>query len=100
MLFRLTFGALALLAAASPAAAADVARGEVLARRWCASCHLVAPDQARATPDTPSFAAIARRPDAPPLAAFLSASHARMPDMNLTRDEIADLSEYIRRQAP
>lgn len=92
--------AAALFVTSGAARAADPARGETLARRWCASCHLVAKDQTRATPDAPSFAAIARRADAPPLESFLSASHPRMPDMNLTRDEIADLAAWIRAQAP
>lgn len=83
-----------------PAAAADAAKGEALATRWCAACHLVSAAQRRATPDAPSFAAIARRQDAPPLEAFLSMSHPRMPDMALTRAEIADLSAFIRAKAP
>lgn len=83
-----------------PSVAADAARGESLATRWCAACHLVSPAQRRATPDAPSFAAIARRQDAPPLEAFLSMSHPRMPDMALTRAEIADLSAFIRAKAP
>jgi mono/diheme cytochrome c family protein len=94
------FAALALLAALAPAQAADPTRGETLAKRWCAACHLVAPDQNRATPDTPSFAAIARREDAPPLPAFLAMSHPRMPDMGLSRAEIADLAAFIKTKAP
>ena len=94
------FAALALLATLAPAQAADPTRGETLAKRWCAACHLVAPDQNRATPDTPSFAAIARRQDAPPLPAFLAMSHPRMPDMGLSRAEIADLAAFIKTKAP
>ena len=70
--------ALALLATlAAPARAADVAQGETLAKRWCASCHLVSADQTRATPDAPSFAAIARRPDAGGVPVGFAYAHAR-----------------------
>jgi mono/diheme cytochrome c family protein len=96
----LALALLTLALAPTAAAVADVARGERLANRCCAACHLVSGTQTRATPDAPSFAAIARRADAPPLEAFLAVSHTRMPDMALTRDEIADLSAYIRASAP
>ncbi|MBK9081880.1 MAG: cytochrome c [Rhizobiales bacterium] len=96
----LALALLALALAPTAAAAVDLARGETLANRWCASCHLVSPTQTRATPDAPSFAAIARRPDAPPLETYLAVTHTRMPDMALTRDEITDLSAYIRASAP
>ena len=91
---------LVLSAAFAPARAAEVAQGEALANRWCAACHLVSAEQTRATPDAPSFAAIARRLDAPPLEAFLATSHPRMPDLALSRGEIADLSAFIRAKAP
>lgn len=98
---RAALAAFALLATlAAPARAADVAQGEALAKRWCASCHLVSADQTRATPDAPSFAAIARRLDASPLEAYLSVSHTRMPDMALSRSEIADLVAFARTKAP
>jgi cytochrome c2 len=41
-------------------AAADVEKGEIIAKRWCAACHLVAPEQKQAVADVPSFAAVAR----------------------------------------
>lgn len=97
---RPAFAALALLAALAPARAADVEQGEKLAKRWCAACHLVSDDQKRATPDIPSFAAVARREDAPPLEKFLAVSHPGMPDMGLSRAEIADLAAFIRTKAP
>lgn len=83
----------------APAAAlgADVRHGGELARRWCASCHLVAADQRQTTTDAPPFGAIARRPDfdAARLAFFLLDPHPKMPDMALTRAEAADLAAYI-----
>ena len=91
--------AFALLAAASTAAAppADPAQGEKLAKRWCAACHIVAPDQARGADNVPAFASIARMPgfSAEKIAQFLMDPHPKMPDMQLSRDEAADLGAYI-----
>ena len=88
--------ALLTLVAATPVfAAADVAQGERIARRWCAACHVVSADQQRASADVPSFFDIARRRSGPDLRAFLTDPHPRMPDMSLTREEIADLVAYI-----
>lgn len=77
-------------------AAADVAKGEAIAKRWCASCHLVAADQTHANTDVPSFAAIAGKKESTRrLDAFLYAPHPKMPDMSLSRAEVADLVGYI-----
>jgi len=51
----------ALIAFPLCAFAADAAKGEIIAKRWCAACHLVSPDQTQANSDAPSFAAIARK---------------------------------------
>ena len=80
-------------------AAADAARGGVIAKRWCATCHQVSSDQKPVSSDVPSFISIAHQKRLTPdvLAAFLSTSHPRMPDMHLSRSEIADIVAYIRR---
>jgi len=80
-------------------ARADPDDGEKLARRWCAGCHLVAPDQQRATTDAPPFATIARVPafNREKLVFFLLAPHPKMPDMALSRSEATDLADYIAR---
>jgi mono/diheme cytochrome c family protein len=85
------------LAVVSPGTAADVSHGEQLARRWCASCHAVVPDQRQSTQEAPPFATISRRPgfDANKLAFFLLSPHPKMPDMSLTRFEAGDLAAYI-----
>ena len=88
------------LLATLPAVAAgegDPKEGEKVARIWCANCHTVADDQSVASPDAPSFASLAERPDitADGLSAFLVNPHPPMPDMNLTRDEISDVIAYI-----
>ena len=79
------------------AMAADAHQGEVLAKRWCASCHAVAADQKSANTQAPAFSAIGKKPafDAARLALFLLTPHPRMPDMNLSRAEAADLAAYI-----
>lgn len=83
------------------AAAASVANGEKMARRWCAACHVVAKDQSTANTQAPPFSAIAKKPgfDAGRLALFLLLPHPRMPDMNMSRSEAADLAAYIASQA-
>lgn len=87
---------LALMALPLSAFAADAAKGEIIAKRWCAACHLVAPGQTQANSDVPSFAAIARKKlPAEQLRAFLTDPHPKMPDMSLTRSEIADIVAYI-----
>jgi len=89
--------AVGLLSFLSAVADADPENGERLARRWCASCHVVAPDQQQASADVPPFATIARSPDfsAAKVALFLLDPHPKMPSMNLTRREATDISEYI-----
>lgn len=87
----------AILAAGSAAQAADAVHGKVLAERWCASCHLVAPAQQSASAAVPTFAEIARRPDfsAQRLAFFLLDPHPKMPNLALSRREAEDLAAYI-----
>ena len=89
--------ALASLAAITPALAADVSHGEQLAKRWCAACHVVSDDQARGADNVPTFAAIAKTPgfDAEHIARFLRDPHPKMPDMQLSMPESADLAAYI-----
>lgn len=85
---------------ATRAAAADAAHGAAIAQRWCASCHVVASNQTSGTAGVPSFSEIASREtfDAARVALFLLAPHPKMPDMNLTRVEAADLAAYIAQQ--
>src|SRR5215510_4661140 len=90
--------ALAATALGSVAAnAADPDHGQILARRWCATCHVVASNQQQSTGEAPPFAVIAKRPDfdASRLANFLLNPHPKMPNMSLTRTEASDLVAYI-----
>jgi mono/diheme cytochrome c family protein len=90
--------AAALSLGASSAVAADADHGADLAKRWCASCHVVANGQTQASADVASFASVARTPDLTPerLAFFLLDPHPKMPDFPLSRTEATDLAAYIR----
>lgn len=81
----------------SSARAADADHGADLAKRWCASCHVVANGQTQASADVPSFAAVARKPDfsAERLAFFLLDPHPKMPNFPLSRIEAGDIAAYI-----
>jgi len=94
---RATFAFLAAIAGSGAAQAADLEQGEALARRWCASCHVVAANQQPPTGEALPFAVIARRPDFDMnrLAFFLLDPHPKMPNMSLTRSEAADIAAYI-----
>lgn len=72
-------------------------QGRDIAQRWCAACHVVAPDQGTGTAAVPTFMEIARRPahELSALEGFLADPHPAMPDMSLTREEIRALLAYI-----
>ncbi len=77
----------------------DPAAGQRLAEKWCSgACHVIGPAPQRGTSSgIPTFAAIARMPSTTPMSlrVFLQTPHAGMPDLHLSRDEIADLAAYI-----
>ena len=87
----------ATVVASIPANAADADHGQTLARRWCATCHVVAANQQRPTGEAPPFAVIGRRPDfdMTRLTNFLLNPHPKMPNMSLTRTEASDIVAYI-----
>jgi mono/diheme cytochrome c family protein len=93
-------GLILLAGAGGHAAAADVNRGATLAKLWCQNCHVVSAQQTTGSTQAPPFSEVAKQPgfDASRLALFLLAPHPRMPDMNLTRSEAADLAAYIETQ--
>jgi mono/diheme cytochrome c family protein len=88
--------------AAPGAARAEAEDGRIIAERWCASCHLVAPDQAMASDQVVSFMEIAQdhELDADRLRRFLQMPHPPMPDLQLTHREIRSLIAYIDSLAP
>lgn len=87
----------AALAPLSVSHAADADHGAELAKRWCASCHLVDGAQKQASADVPTFAQIAHRADftAEKVAFFLLDPHPKMPNFPLSRLEAADIAAYI-----
>ena len=89
-----------ILLAPGAAWAANAGNGKTLAERWCATCHVVSPVQKQATTQAPTFSEVAKKKhvDAPMLALFLLLPHPKMPDMNLSRAEAADLAAYIAKQ--
>ncbi|NLS20381.1 cytochrome c [Rhizobium sp. P40RR-XXII] len=83
--------------------AADLIQGRNIALRWCSQCHVVAPGQTTGSDSVPTFAQISESEhlDEPRLSAFLAdPQHSRMPNLSLTRAEIADLTAYIKAQHP
>jgi mono/diheme cytochrome c family protein len=95
---RRLWTAFALVTLTAAAHAADPTHGEKLARQWCAACHVVASDQKGTVAEAPPFATIARKPDfdTAKIALFLLDPHPKMPNMNLSRAEAADLAAYIK----
>ena len=85
---------------AATVAGADAVRGGAMAERWCAACHVVSAGQTRGSTQAPPFSEIAGKPgfDAARLALYLLLPHPRMPDMNMSREEAADLVAYIASQ--
>jgi mono/diheme cytochrome c family protein len=86
-----------LLASTIAGYGADPEHGLALAKRWCAACHVVSPEQQRASADVPPFATIGKSPnfDARHLAYFLLNPHPKMPDLPLSRAAADDIAAYI-----
>lgn len=77
-------------------AAGDPARGQALARIWCANCHIVE-GNASGKDVVPPLAEIARRgaPDQLQARAFLQSPHPPMPNFDLARQQIDDIVAYL-----
>ncbi len=91
----------AVLAGGVPAAAqqlGDPAAGQRLAEMWCGNCHVIGPNVVGPGSDAvPTFPTIARRPSTTAMAlrVFLQTPHARMPDIQMSREQIDDVIAYI-----
>jgi mono/diheme cytochrome c family protein len=89
------------LAGATPAtsqtARGDAVAGGKLAQEWCSGCHDVDAKSTQARDAAPSFLAIARMPSTTvmSLQVWLETPHPRMPNWELTSEQIADLDTYI-----
>ena len=93
-------------ASAGPTSKPDPETGKALAGRLCTNCHLVGgAEQTHANPDVPSFPEIANLPEqtAGAVAARIMLPKHPMPQIPLTKSELADLAAYIlslREEAP
>lgn len=73
-------------------------KGEALASKLCASCHVLPGGNPAAVPaGVPTFRAIANKPGqtGDHIAQVLMMPHAPMPDLQMTRDEILDILAYL-----
>jgi mono/diheme cytochrome c family protein len=85
-------------AAGGTEGAAKIAAGKVLAKGWCAHCHVVSNDQRLAPAEgVPTFLAVANDPamTETALRVFLATPHMRMPDFILTPEETDKIIAYI-----
>ncbi len=75
----------------------DGVAGARIAQTWCANCHVVTDSPARAGDSVPSFPAIAARVSTTMMSlhVFLQTPHAQMPNFQLSRQEIDDVSTYL-----
>lgn len=101
---RLAAAALCVITAAFPgsggSAAPAAGQGLAIASKLCSNCHAVTPDggAVRSAAAAATFAEIANRAAQTPerLEGFmLSPPHPTMPQVQLTRDEIAAIAAYI-----
>ncbi|MEM7191680.1 MAG: cytochrome c [Pseudomonadota bacterium] len=75
----------------------DPVRGQALAERLCANCHLVSDSQASANADVPSFKEIAGEPhqtQGAVMAHIVMPKHP-MPVIPITKAELEHVSSYI-----
>lgn len=91
------YGAALALPCFAQVARGDIAAGHTLAEKWCSECHAVEPKPAQSGDAAPSFAAIAKLPSTTLISvqAWLQTPHPRMPDLQLTRQQIDDIDAYI-----
>lgn len=98
---RILTAAMAGALAAAPAGAeqeGDPAAGRRLAEAWCSSCHVIGPGASGPASDAvPTFPSVARMPSTTgmSLRAFLLTPHARMPDIQMSREQTDDVVAYI-----
>lgn len=91
----MTFSAGGLSAADKTKWTADAARGQRLSETLCASCHIVHADRTKqVVAGVPSFRTIKELPDQR-ISGVLIRPHTPMPNMQLSRNEIADILAYI-----
>lgn len=78
------------------ATGADAERGNDLAARWCANCHVIdARGTGTAVDPAPPFPMMADKP-IETLRGAITGPHVQMPQLDLGRREVDDLVAYIR----
>ena len=93
--------ALVVMPLSSVLAAGDAREGRQIAERWCSSCHMIGRDT-RGGDAAPPFVALASDPARTEtfLRNWISNPHPPMPNLNLSRQDVEDLSAYIRSLNP
>lgn len=83
-------------ASVAQAAAADVDAGKRLTQQWCTGCHVVGGSN-RGTDAAPSLPALAEQKGKDPqwVKTWLADPHPPMPNLNLSRQQIDDISAYL-----
>jgi mono/diheme cytochrome c family protein len=77
-------------------AAGNAEVGHLLSQRWCSACHLV-PGASTASDVAPSFITVAKTHKNDPswVRAWLMTPHPPMQGINLTRQQIDDVTAYL-----
>lgn len=83
---------------AAQGALADAKAGRQLAERWCAQCHIVAPEQASGLDAAPPFSEIAAAESWTDgaLRTWLTDPHPPMPNVDLETREIESIIDYLK----
>jgi mono/diheme cytochrome c family protein len=78
-------------------AAGDATEGRRIAQQWCTSCHVIGPGM-RGSDMAPPFVALANNPAKTEtyLKGWITNPHPPMPNFNLSRRTVEDLTAYIR----
>lgn len=85
--------ALAMLPTFQLQAAENVAQGRVIAETWCRPCHTTSAAQTSDLAKPFGEIAASRTPQS--ITAFLVEPHGQMPNIQLARQQIADVVAYI-----
>jgi mono/diheme cytochrome c family protein len=96
-MWRMTVAVILFVAQGSLAlAAGSPETGRLLAQHWCSGCHAV-PGARTASDAAPSFVSVAKahKGDATWIRAWLMAPHPPMEGINLSRQQIEDVTAYL-----
>ena len=97
--FTLAAAALLALNAEALAQDADIEAGAAYAKKVCAACHAVLPnEQISPLPQAPTFQSVANTPGMTEMAltVWLQSSHPTMPNIVLAPDDMRNVVAYIR----